>query len=75
MKLIDYCNKYYLAVAKSDETAFEKRTRDRKARAECAASLGISRDYFNNLVSNNTHVVRLYDGTWMTLTKYNKRFT
>ena len=75
MKLIDYCNKYYLVDAKCDETAFEKRTRERKARAECAASLEISRDYFNNLVSNNTHVVQLFDGTWMTLTKYNKRFT
>lgn len=44
-------------------------------RAECAASLGISRHYFNNLISNNTHVVQLFDGSWMTLTKYNKRFS
>ena len=50
MKLIDYCNKYYLVDAKSDETVFEKLTRDRKARAECASSLGMSRDDFNYLV-------------------------
>lgn len=45
-----------------------------KSRAKCAEALGVSYQHFNNLLARDTRVTQLIDGTWITLTKYNKTF-